>query len=587
MTAIICLILSIAALIGSCAIWACIRRLPYKARTSITFAKCLITGAFLAGVLIHFPMYYGAEGLPVLKSLLASVHHTLRTFILDGELQPIQAYALTLGEDISPFYELYAMLLYLVAPILTFGAVLSLIKNVSAYRRLLMHQFSETFIFSELNEQSVALANSLRANHPRGLMVFTDVYETDNEEVSELCGRARELNAVLLRSDIAALNLRLHKSNHISFYIIGSDESENVQQSLSLIEQYRNEKKMRLFVFSTSVEGELLFQASFEGGMSVRRVNIVRSLINQTLYQNGIQLFQNAVPSEGGEKVISVVLVGLGQYGTEMLKALCWCGQMDGYRIEIDVFDIRMNAEKAFAAQCPELLKWNDLRDDGEAEYKITIHSGVNVNSIDFEETLQKLPRITHVFVALGSDVKNLQTSVRVREFCERQGQKPVIQAIIQDPRKVRSLSRIVNFKGVPYGIDFIGDLDTCYSEEVVLNSELEREALERHLKWGEEKEFWAFEYNYRSSVASAIHQKLRVLCDIPGAKKPIEERTEEERTALAKLEHRRWNAFMRGEGYRYSGSREKSSRNDLAKLHNDLIPFDELSPEEKTKDDI
>jgi len=41
----------------------------------------------------------------------------------------------------------------------------------------------------------------------------------------------------------------------------------------------------------------------------------------------------------------------------------------------------------------------------------------------------------------------------------------------------------------------------------------------------------------------------------------------------------------MRSQGYIYSGSKDKSSRNDLGKMHHDLVVFDELSEEDKRKD--
>ena len=41
----------------------------------------------------------------------------------------------------------------------------------------------------------------------------------------------------------------------------------------------------------------------------------------------------------------------------------------------------------------------------------------------------------------------------------------------------------------------------------------------------------------------------------------------------------------MRSEGYVFSGSKEKSSRNDLAKMHHDLVDFSSLTEEEKRKD--
>ena len=77
----------------------------------------------------------------------------------------------------------------------------------------------------------------------------------------------------------------------------------------------------------------------------------------------------------------------------------------------------------------------------------------------------------------------------------------------------------------------------------------------------------------------------MRVLCGIPGAGKRAEELSPAERIGLEQLEHRRWNAYMRSEGYVFSGSTAPESRNDLAKLHHDLVPFELLSQEEKQKD--
>ena len=78
---------------------------------------------------------------------------------------------------------------------------------------------------------------------------------------------------------------------------------------------------------------------------------------------------------------------------------------------------------------------------------------------------------------------------------------------------------------------------------------------------------------------------KARIACGIPGADKKEEELSSEEKEIIEALEHRRWNAYMRAEGYVYSGSNDKSSRNDLAKMHHDLVDFSSLTDEEKRKD--
>ena len=104
-------------------------------------------------------------------------------------------------------------------------------------------------------------------------------------------------------------------------------------------------------------------------------------------------------------------------------------------------------------------------------------------------------------------------------------------------------------------------------------------------MKWGEEEAFWQYEYNYRSSMASAIHMKARIACGFSFADKEGSALTEEERNTLERLEHRRWNTYLRSEGYVYSGSPDSSSRNDLAKMHHNLVDFASLSEEDKRKD--
>jgi len=192
---------------------------------------------------------------------------------------------------------------------------------------------------------------------------------------------------------------------------------------------------------------------------------------------------------------------------------------------------------------------------------------------------------LVFAIVALGDDDVNINTAVNLRMYFERMNIHPTIQAIVYNSQQKNALAGIKNYRGQEYDIEFIGDISSSYTEDVIIDSELEDLALERHLKWGDEEEFWAYEYNYRSSVASAIHLKARVNCGIPGASKKEEDLTIEEREIIESLEHRRWNAYMRAEGYIYSGSKDKSSRNDLGKMHHDLIDFSSLSEEEKRKD--
>ena len=277
----------------------------------------------------------------------------------------------------------------------------------------------------------------------------------------------------------------------------------------------------------------------------------------------------------------------MGKHGKAMMKALTWFCQMYGYRPEIHGFDMDELAEESFAAQCPELMdvRFNGTTIPGEAHYRIEIHSGVQVKTRTFAQQIKALTNTSYVLVALGDDGLNIRTAMNLRMLFEQCGAKPRIQAIVYNSGKCAALQGLKNFKNQPFDIDFIGDLETSYTERVIIDSELEEDALRRHLRWGHESEFWSYEYNYSSSIAAAIHARAKQRQNVPGANKTADELTEEEQLILEDLEHRRWNAYMRSEGYIYSGSPTKASRNDLGKMHQDLIPYDDLDEGTKRVD--
>lgn len=466
--------------------------------------KVLLVCFFTCGILLHLPMYaaaYAGEHLSWLKALLGAVHHTLRMFVLDGELDPIHEFAMSRPAVWSDLYFGAAIVVYLVSPLLTFSVVLSFFKNLSALWRYAFRRCTELYVFSELNEDSLYLAGSIKEAHPKGLIVFTDVYENESEEFGEQMAAAHRLGAACFKADIALLRLRRSdRSRPVYFFLLGRDKAENIHQAVLLTRRWGTRSNMHLYLFATGAESELLFQSADPRGMRIRRHN--------------------------------------------------------GQRIP------------------------------GEAQYDIRIHAGMRLESREFLELVQTLPQLTYVFVALGSDTRNIEAAVRLRELCQRRGLHPYILAVVQDPFKTVALTSVTDYRGTPYDLHFLGARDMLYSESNILHSRLEAEALTRHLKWGDEDVFWRYEFNYRSSIASVIHHRLKLRLGVPGADKPPAERTEEEKQLLRVIEHRRWNAYMRTEGYCYSGSTDPASRNDLGKLHNCLVPFDELSEKEKAKDD-
>ncbi len=579
---------SAAVLLAAIVLAIVLAKVKYRAGRTFNALHMLFCGVLISSVIMFYPIYHSGFSQAVLQvpmAVLLSIHNTIRLFIVDGEFEIVGGFLVNTTGWVPAAYALLAAVQFVMAPLLTFGMVLSFFKNISAYLRYCRGYFRETYVFSELNDRALALARDLKTNDKRRMIVFAGVRDALSEEM-EL---ALELNAVIFRKDIEALNLSFHGKNRgISFFAIGKDDESNVQQALDIIEKYRSRENTSLYVFSITTDCELLLNTVDKGFVRVRRVNEVASLISRTLYDEGLRIFEGAADEGGPDRRIRALVVGMGAHGTEMAKALSWFTQMDGYLPEIDAFDLDPLADERFRLMCPELMdeKFNgDFTTDGEAHYRLTIHGGVDVGAHPFARALDTLAGATYIFVALGDDELNIRTAVWLRAYFEKRKMHPCIDAIVYSKDKKAALTGIRNYSGQSYDIHFIGDLATSYSEDVILDSDVEEAALQRHLKWGEEEEFWQYEYNYRSSIASAIHRVMKIRCGIPGVAKPPEERTEEELWALRKMEHRRWNAYMRSEGYCYSGSTEKSSRNNLAKTHHCLVPFAELTLAEQLKD--
>ena len=560
-----------------------------KRQMMITPLNVMFAGVLMTAVLLFFPAYWAeqeGDAFQLLKALMLSVYSAVRLFAFDSDHDVIRE---MITGEIAPVYTAFVSVVMVAAPMLTFSFVLSFFNELVSYGRLLLGYFSPVFVFSELNDKSLALAADIRRENKHVRLVFTEVFEPSEDTGFEQQEQARNMGAMLFQKDILSVNFSVHSKNApLYFLAVAENEDTNVRHGLGLVELYGNRQYTTLYVFSSRPESAVLLSSAKPETMRVRRVDEVRSLINRLLYDEGHLLFDSELPEVNGEKQITAVVVGMGKHGTAMVKSLSWFCQMYGYRVNIHGFDRDSLAEDTFVAQCPELMdpKYNGVTVPGEPRYCIKIHSDVDVNTYSFAKQIKELDKTSYVLVSLGDDDLNIRTAMNLRMLFEQCGAKPRIQAIVYNSEKCASLHNLRNFKDQPYNIDFIGDLEHFYTVKVILNSEVEREALRRHLRWGEEQSFWSFnEYNYNSSVALAIHARAKQKQNVPGANKTEMELTDEERQLLEQLEHRRWNAYMRSEGYIYSKSPKASSRNDLGKMHHDLVPYDDLSEEDKRKD--
>ncbi len=447
-------------------------------------------------------------------------------------------------------------------------------------------QNKNPYIINLLNKNSLFLAESIcRADKNACIIIAGDIDPADSKQVTD----AQNSGYLVTSESVLTVALKnLRSSKKVRFVLMHPEEEINLDQALKLTNMLRGKMYAEIYTVNTSKVSECLIDSIDKGSpdsevppIKLRRVNLVRNQVYLDILNNSI--FENPV-LEYNEKIICVLIAGLGQYGMEMLKAILWCAQMDGYVLRAHIIDKNPDIESVFYRHCPGIRQRGTQPKSGEDYYELNFHGGIDVNSIDFDDCVRSIASVSLAFVALGNENINLETAIRLRslfsgikidngempEHSRETKQNPRILTVIQHPEKASLIkeNRLSNFKNEYYQLDCIGSASDMFSYENIFMPQLEAMALKSHLQLGSETDFNNYEYNRRSSMASVIHKKYRDMLMPDNETKDI-------------VEHRRWNAYMRGtEGYSFGFIRD-----DLALRHPLLVKYDNLGRVEKDKD--
>ena len=143
------LVVSILCLVASILLSVFKNSLNVKWLLRIENVNILIFGIVVASVLAFIPIYisnFSETKCGILETLFISIHNTIRLFVVDGDYDFITEQLVGLSKFTYRAYSLYFAVLYVLAPIFTFGFALSFFKNISAYRKYLTH-FVQMLIF--------------------------------------------------------------------------------------------------------------------------------------------------------------------------------------------------------------------------------------------------------------------------------------------------------------------------------------------------------------------------------------------------------------------------------------------------------
>ncbi len=429
--------------------------------------------ALVCGAAIYYPLIENIMDKSTLNgfyTLLLSFYRSARLFFVDGDFPAVQTalkavfadnydsssiFFVKISERVC--YQGITILAYLWAPITTATFLASIFQNFMAHVRLrTVGLFMKRYIFSELNDKSLALAKDIRETENKKLLtrmfkrviVFHDVYRKHEETSTELLDEAKKIGALCFKRDVAKLSNGALPWVKTEYFVIGENESENIKQALELVKKYKKHSNKKVYVWARSPESAIIFDSvqitddASSCNFVLRRIDDVEIFVWNTLKDANLFDESKIYVDKKGNKFISILIVGMGEYGIEFLKTATWMYQFDDITLEITAIDLKDTAEKTLRYQCPEMMNFNGKKIPGESQYDIKFVESVDIFTDDLvnklmpnkrnntgkendsknkngydKELLNRLMRVRQVFVTLGDDDLNIRGAIEMRQL--------------------------------------------------------------------------------------------------------------------------------------------------------------------------
>lgn len=530
--------------------------------------KIFIINAFIAciisNMILIFPfLEYDKLDLKILMSFISSI----KCAVMDQDIDFLSN--VNLNSLLGHVYFVAVNILFLITPALTVSFIISYLEKLVDHVKFSLSKKKRTIIFSELNDKSLILARDY-VNDKRCGVVFANVKEKNDIKIK----------AIKLLEKVT--DIKINNKNEVIFYIISSDQEKNLNETLELIDKYKDRDKTKIYVLDDNEEAPIILDSTDKGKIEVDIINEKERAIFNLLSNK--PLFLNAI-----NKTISILIVGCGNIGKEFLKDSVWCSMLPKYNLRILVIDNNADIIKEkINVEMPELLN----------NYDITFVNE-DIKSNKSIEMIRSNKDINYIMVSMENDDKNIETAIMLRRLFLREfDREPIINLYIENDFKQDQVISLSNERGDSYKLNAFGSIDDLYRQNNIVDIELEKLAQQIHLSYDpfdkELKRYNSREYNKRTSRACALHIKYKLFAVLgdkytENMKKNLELFREKYNSSiekeLSKNEHDRWNAYMRSIGYVYVSTDEvknyykktKHHVNYLARMHPALVSYDEL----------
>lgn len=503
--------------------------------------------------------------LNIIEHILNSMVHAFQSFSMDedysGFLTAGKGFVLSsikngfLQALLSSVYGIYCAAINVLAALAGGAILLKILTNAfpGLHLRLVLSLFSSytTYVFSELNERSILIAESVHASRPKSILVFTDAYTNESEEADvEIRMRARNIQAFCLQDDINIIK-RL-AWGPVKYFLIDKDEKANI---ISFADFFSLEKNNDFFTVWEKLNSQVeifVFAESTMLDSMIEEFNTITEKKSLRIYAKPIDvdeimsydlLREHPLYRSLQEKKdplcskVNVLLIGDTPLIKHFIKNACWCGQfLNPYGERFPDTDTPVRVHPAFYILCKDKdnmesfikINLNKLRyrkKNTELTYaEFEVHEAKKGFEVLIEDHFMNSLSggFNYCLVDTGDDLENLSLSRDLKQRLDIQylltEQTADILCMVRDPE----LNSINNQLTGPNAAKpekmvrrcYVGSFAEQYQIDNIEHSELEMDTFEIH-QAGNEDDLWEDlyknMYNYRSSRASALHYQYRL----------------------------------------------------------------------------
>lgn len=498
----------------------------------------------------------------------------------------------------------------LMTPFCFMGLALSFFSSISGrIKYIFFARFTDVYYFSEITEEAFELAKNISNHEPKALIVFID---TESDADDTLISLAIKYGFIVSKKTLMDYTKTSKRKRY--YFVLGKNEKLNLHIAGSLNSKLITEKtsaeysNVKIYLNCSLSMGQMFMDSrrNEEKQISVIFINKPESDANDLLFNH--PLYESIKNSP--EKKLHILIIGCGTTGDRILK-LCTSLMQMGDKIKSRITVVDQDAFKyksSLQLECPEIVE----------NYAIDFYQE-DINSFNFEHLLEeKCIDVNYIAVCLSSDDDNLRCGMYLRSFYLQKNPLnqdiPFIGIKISDSKTNKKISILRGGKQ-NYNLSAFGSNDNIYSYDLLINNELEEIAINIHAAYQYEeglkltyskiiKTFNESESDRKSNRANAAHVKYKLYSLGYGIKKlqfatkdelelspqlvsELSEKLKDETILdnLSRIEHDRWNAHERSDGWRtvtIEKSKEYASKigshkNVCAKLHPCLCTWDEL----------